>query len=174
MRFSTRIDAKAAVGMVRVVGTAHRTYVSYIDRSREYYAAQGYERPYEWARFDDVPFARLAKPLAESRIGVVTTSSVQPNQTEPCAISAQPPPQSMHTADRFWDKDATHTDDVDTFLPLTRLAELRDAGLIGSLSQRFYGVHTEYSQRLTKTRDAPQVETWCRQDDVDCVLLAPL
>ncbi len=44
----------------------HRSFVSYIDRSREYYAAQGYDRPYAWAHHDDVPFT----PLAEAALGV--------------------------------------------------------------------------------------------------------
>ncbi len=34
---------------------AYRSYVSYIDRSREYYAAQGYTQPYSWACHDDAP-----------------------------------------------------------------------------------------------------------------------
>jgi hypothetical protein len=33
--------------------------VSYIDRTREFYAAQGYERPHVWARHTDAPFALL-------------------------------------------------------------------------------------------------------------------
>ena len=45
-------------------GISHRSYVSYIDKSREYYSAQGYERPYRWARYEDVPFSPLAKPLS--------------------------------------------------------------------------------------------------------------
>ena len=43
----------------------HRSFVSYIDRTREYYAAQGYGRPYRWAHHASVPFANLEKPLAE-------------------------------------------------------------------------------------------------------------
>ena len=35
-------------------------FVSYIDRSREYYAAQGYPMPYRWAENDDAPFAQVA------------------------------------------------------------------------------------------------------------------
>lgn len=32
-----------------------RSHVSYIDTSREYYAAHGYEQPYAWATNDDRP-----------------------------------------------------------------------------------------------------------------------
>ena len=31
--------------------------VSYMERTRQYYRALGYEQDYVWARFDDVPFA---------------------------------------------------------------------------------------------------------------------
>ena len=64
--------------MVDAIGTrsdeatadpAYRVFVSYIDKSRDFYAAQGYERPYRWARNDEAPFTPLAKPLSESRIG---------------------------------------------------------------------------------------------------------
>ncbi len=53
---------------------AYRTFVSYIDRSREYYAAQGYTQPYTWAHYHEVPFAPLRKPLSECRVGLVTTA----------------------------------------------------------------------------------------------------
>ena len=54
---------------------AHRVFVSYIDRTREFYLAQGYEKPYRWACFDDAPFCPLPKPLAECRLTLVTTAS---------------------------------------------------------------------------------------------------
>ena len=47
----------------------------YMDRTRHYYRALGYTRDYIWATFDDVPFSRLAKPLFQSRIALVTTAS---------------------------------------------------------------------------------------------------
>jgi hypothetical protein len=37
-------------------GISHRSYVSYIDKSREYYGVSSYERPYRWAHFEDVLF----------------------------------------------------------------------------------------------------------------------
>jgi len=51
-------------------------YVRYIDRTREYYLAEGYKTPYKWAHFEDIPFARLEKPLDKCRIGLVTTSDI--------------------------------------------------------------------------------------------------
>ena len=56
-------------------GISHRRYVSYIDKSREYYSASGYDRPYRWAHYEDVPFSRLTKPLSRSRIGVLLSKN---------------------------------------------------------------------------------------------------
>jgi len=155
---------------------SHRTYVSYIDKSREYYAAQGYERPYRWARHADVPFARLDKPLSQCRIGVVTTADLGP-ASAPRATKLYAAPNSQGGSlftEKSWDHEATHTDDPETYLPLARLAEHVAAGHLGSLNPRFYGVPTDYSQRLTIEHDAPQVESWMREDGVDIALLVPL
>src|SRR5947207_11326240 len=54
-------------------------HVRYIDKTRAYYEAEGYGKPYEWAHFDDTPFtpfAAVGKPLSECRVGVVTTSDM--------------------------------------------------------------------------------------------------
>lgn len=53
----------------------HRSFISYIDRTRRFYKAQGYDRPYRWAHHADVPFTELVKPLGESRVAIVTTAS---------------------------------------------------------------------------------------------------
>jgi D-proline reductase (dithiol) PrdB len=160
----------------------YRSYVSYIDRSREYYAAQGYTRPYAWAYHDDVPFTPLKKPLAECRVGLVTTAgrpqaggpgfllSVRELYAEP----AEPAPTRLFTDDLFWDKEATHTDDVDSFLPVTRLAEYAAGRRIASASPRFYGVPTDYSQGRTIENAAPRILEWCREDRLDAVFLAGL
>ena len=42
---------------------SRRSYVGYIDKSREYYAAHGYAQPYQWPYHQEVPFAPLSKPL---------------------------------------------------------------------------------------------------------------
>ena len=44
--------------------------VRYMDRTRDYYRALGYDKDYAWAHFDEVPFARLAKPLREIKMMV--------------------------------------------------------------------------------------------------------
>ena len=49
--------------------------IDYIERTHEYYRAQGYEKEYHYARNEDIPFTPLKKPLAESRVTLVTTAS---------------------------------------------------------------------------------------------------
>jgi D-proline reductase (dithiol) PrdB len=161
----------------------YRSFVSYIDRSREYYSAQGYSQPYTWAHHDDAPFTPLKKPLSESRVGMVTTAGKMDAEVERegrmktrelYATVANPAPRRMFTADLFWDKVATHTDDVESFLPLNRLAEYAAGGRIKSVSPRFYGVPTDYSQGKTSLREAPKILEWCREDGVEAMLLSAL
>jgi hypothetical protein len=54
-----------------------------MDRSREYYAAQGYAQPYAWAHHQEVPFTPLRKPMSECRVGLVTTASAAPVGEDP-------------------------------------------------------------------------------------------
>ncbi|MBA4180849.1 MAG: hypothetical protein C0506_09700 [Anaerolinea sp.] len=169
--------------MTGTIQPDQRIFVSYIDKSREYYLAQGYSNPYRWAYNQDSPFALLRKPLAEARVGLITTASLLDDGIEPepfsmpkvvYAAPVEPPPASLYTGHRFWDKDATHTDDLDSFAPIHRLQEAVRSGRIGSLSPRFYGIPTEYSQRKTNQIDAPQLLQMCREDGVDAAILVAL
>jgi D-proline reductase (dithiol) PrdB len=156
---------------------AHRIFVSYIDKSREYYLARGYENPYRWAHNEDAPFTPLAKPLNQTRVAIITTAAlarVDRSVKEVYAAPTAPPPVAMYTDHRSWDKKATHTRDVESFLPIRRVAEFAKAGRIGSLSPRFYGVSTDFSQRRTIDTYAPAVLDLCRADSVDAALLVPL
>lgn len=167
-----------------MAGITHRTFVSYIDRTREYYGAQGYEKPYVWARHTEAVLAPLAKPLAQSRVALITTASpwredkpvdgVLRGGKQVWSGPTAAPPERLFTDDLSWDKEATHTRDVEAFLPIRRLRELEEQGRIGSLAARFHGVPTDYSQRRTIEQDAPQILARCREDEVDVALLVPL
>jgi D-proline reductase (dithiol) PrdB len=160
----------------------HRSHVSYIDKSREYYQASGYDQPYRWAAFDEVPFTRLDKPLTECNVAVITTTYLHHHDSAHGAPATDKEvyhhpvadrPERMFTNDLSWDKQATHTDDTESFLPLAALTTLADEGKIGSLNARFFGVPTEYSQRRTGV-DAESIAAWCEEDAVDIALLVPL
>jgi hypothetical protein len=158
---------------------AYRSFVSYIDRTREYYAAQGYTKPYTWPRYDDVPFSSLPKPLAGCRVGLVTTAGKPEAEVKTdllglglgvralYAESTEPRPTHLFTDDLGWDKETTHTEDIDSFLPLNRLFEYAACGRIGSVSP-------DYSKSRTITYYAPQLFKWCKEDAVDALLLSAL
>ncbi len=155
----------------------HRVLVSYIDKSREFYLARGHANPYRWATHEDTPFASLVKPLSESRVALVTTASPSSEESrvrDVYSTATQPAPEALYTHHLSWHKEATHTRDVESFLPIHRLEEYAAAGRIDSLSPRFYGVPTDFSQRQTVYDYAPAVLDQCRADAVDAVLLVAL
>ena len=156
--------------------TTHPRFVSYIDKSREYYQAQGYEAPYRWATEATVPFAPLPGPLKSLRLGLITTADRAPrSEGREGMLYAQPVASrgAFHT-EMFWDRDATHTDDPETILPFAAAEAAVDEGMLGSVSPRFYGVPTEYSQRRTREEDAPAILSWLQEDQVDIAFLAAL
>ncbi|GIT23582.1 MAG: hypothetical protein CM1200mP40_32640 [Gammaproteobacteria bacterium] len=152
--------------------------VPYMERTRDYYRAQGYSTDYVWAHNTDTPFAPLTKPISESRVGIVTTSMpdtvIGRTQRRIYSTLVPPIPQSMYTKDLSWHKAVTHTDDVNSYLPLKQLMVLEDEGGIGSLAPRFHSVPTEYSQRGTIENDAPEILRRLHEDEVDVAILVPL
>ncbi|MEM7339002.1 MAG: hypothetical protein AAF467_10170 [Actinomycetota bacterium] len=161
----------------------HRSYVSYIDKSREYYAAHGYKVPYQWATHGDAPFTPLPKPLSECKVGVITTAYFLPDgfvyrvPSDLPRVPAVTPREKVEQLDTqylSWAKDETHTNDTESFVPLARLAEFADAGRIGSVSDRVYCLPTQFSHRQTTKRDTPRVLEWMREDDVDLAVMVPL
>jgi hypothetical protein len=160
------------------------SHVRYIDKTREYYASEGYATPYRWAHFDDVPFTPLARPLAECRVGLVTTSEmvirgreaeldhVENDPTRPTySLPMDTPTAELYSRKASYDRYATTLDDVDAYLPLTHLRRLAEERRIAGLAPRFQIVHSQYSQRRTLTVDAPRVLAELREDRVDVAVL---
>ncbi|MEO2177911.1 MAG: hypothetical protein ABGY96_28000 [bacterium] len=163
-------------------------HVKYIDRTRDYYLSQGYAKPYEWAHFDDIPFARPAKPLSESRVTIISTSDVAIKQPEgnkggginehlvgnAYSLPTDTPIDQLFSKQEHYDKYATNLDDVNTYFPVTRLQEKVEQGRIGSMAPRCHGVYTAYSQKKTIEVDAPEILRRCREDEVDIAILTPV
>ena len=85
-----------------------------------------------------------------------------------------PAPEALHTQHLFWHKTATHTNDRETYLPINLLNTMVEEGRLGSLSPRFYGAPTKYSQRQTREETAPAILNYFQADQVDIALLVPL
>ncbi len=163
------------------------THVKYIDRTRDYYLSLGYEKPYRWAHFDETPFTPLKKPLAESRVTLVSTSEIAvrswDDQRTPLekgeaanvyAVPADTPVEQLYSQTYDYDKHATSLDDVNTYFPITRLHEAAASGRIGSVAPTLYGVYNAYSHRKTREIDAPEVLRRCRDEAVDLAVLTPV
>jgi len=166
----------------------HDVPVSYMQRTREYYQALGYGEPYRWAHHADVPFHRLAKPLASCRVAIVTTAApYRPDRGE------QGPGAPYNAAAKFYSVysgdaagnpdlrishvaiDRAHTtgEDIGSYFPLAQLRRSAAAGRVGALAPRFHGLPTHRSQRATLEVDCPDLVTRCRADGVDAVILVP-
>jgi len=158
-------------------------HVRYIDKTREYYAGEGYARPYRWAHFDDIPFTRLTRPLAGCRVGLVTSSEMavlgEPGPWDDEADAARDvyalptatPTGKLYTKKEAFDRYETTLDDVESYLPITRLREHANQGRIRDVAPRFQVVHSQYSQRKTMTVDAPEVLRQMQEDGVDVAVL---
>lgn len=161
-------------------------HVRYIDKTRDYYLSQGYDKPYQWAHFDEVPFTPLPKPLSQCRVTLVSTSeiSIRGHHAEDetqmgivggtYTIPSDLPASELYSPSRSFDQAATTLEDVDAFFPTTRLREAVERGRIGGLTARFHGVFNAYSQRRTRERDAPIVLERCREDGADVAVLVPV
>ncbi|XOV84811.1 MAG: hypothetical protein ACFHXK_06735 [bacterium] len=152
--------------------------VAYIERTHRYYQAQGFEQVYQYAHFEDTPFVRPNKPLSECRVGLITTASLthrpplSPRRV--ASTDIEPAPERLFTDDLSWDKQATHTNDLNSYCPIATLKDLNNEGFIGGLTPRLHCAPTEYSQRATREKDAPELLRRLKIDGADVVLLVPL
>ncbi len=158
--------------------SADKKPVEYMARTRQYYEAQGFDKAYAWASYDEVPFTPLPRPLSDLRLGLVTTAALYNRDgNDPRNVasgSMQDPPERLYGNDLSWDKKATHMDDRESYAPFVQLQQAVTDGLIGALSPRFYCAPTEYSQRRTTHADSATILDLCREDNVDIALLVPL
>ena len=152
--------------------------IPYMERTRKFYRAQGYEADYVWAHFSTTPFFQPTKPLQKSRVVAITTSmpdtEIGRSNRSVYSNPIKPQPKSMYTEELSWDKKATHTNDVASFLPLEQLETLATEGFIGSVSPRFHCLPTEFSQKSTGEKDAPEILARCQADKADLAILVPL
>jgi hypothetical protein len=158
--------------------------IRYIERTHAWYGALGYP-PYRYAAFEEVPFTRLAKPLTEAKVALLTTAA--PYRPE---LGDQGPGAPYNAAAKFFAVysgdagqdhdlrvshvavDQTHlSDDQNCWFPLPALRRAAARGRIGGLTARFHGVPTNRSQRHTMEVDAPEVVGRCREDGADAAVL---
>lgn len=160
----------------------------YLARIRAYYLALGYETPYRWAQFDDVPFTPLAKPISEASISIITTAApFQPDKGDQgpgaphnglakffsvysAPTDTDPDLRISHIA---YDRDHTSAADQGTYFPLRAFRALVKSGELGSVGPRFHGLPTNRSHKTTLDVDCPEIVRRCQEDGSDAAVLVP-
>jgi D-proline reductase (dithiol) PrdB len=162
--------------------------IPYMARTREYYAAIGYTTPYRWAHYVDAPFQPLHKPLAQSRVALVTTAA----PFDPTKGDQGPgakynggakfyavydgdslKPHDLRISHIAYDRVHTSAKDSGTWFPLPQLQRLVASKRIGEVAPRFFGAPTNRSHRVTIETDAPEILARCQADRVDAAVLVP-
>lgn len=167
---------------------AESSALNYIPRIIEYYQLLGYGEPYRWAEFEQVPFTRMRKPLAQAKIGIVTTAAIyQPGKGDQGPGAAhngrakfysvytestarEPDLRISHIA---YDRSHSRAEDQRSYFPLQALQKLVEQKKVGAISPRFYGFPTNRSQKTTIEIDCVDLVKRCREDEIDAAMLIP-
>lgn len=161
--------------------------IAYIARTHAWYDALGTGNRYRYAQHEEVPFARLQRPLAQARIALLTTAAPY----DP-ALGDQSVRAPYNAAAKFYapyslasaidhDLRIAHVsinrrelvDDPNCWFPLPALRRAQAAGRIGAIGARIHGVPTNRSQQHTLAVDAPDLLGRCLEDGVDAAILVP-
>jgi len=163
--------------------------IPYIERTRDYYLAQGYPKPYNWAQLAEVPFTQLSKPLGQANLAVITTAApirlglgeqgpgaplnlaaaLEETYAAPCGDVPE-----LGISHLAYDRDHASRADPRSFFALPALAEAVATGRVGSLAPRFHGVPNRYSQRAVIEDDAPEILARLQEDTTDAAVLAAI
>ena len=144
--------------------------------------------PFRRYAIDPTPCARLAKPLEESRVALVTTAGLRtpdqndfdhsdkrgdpsfreiPNTTETRLLV------ESHRSYAF-DHEAVRAD-ANLAFPLDRFRELKSRGVIGALNHRHFSfMGSIVGPRRLIDETAPQVARMLAEDRVDVAFLTPV
>ena len=162
--------------------------IPYMARTREYYTAIGYTTPYRWAHYVEAPFQSLRKPLAQSRVTIITTAApfdaAKGDQGPRAKYNGAAKVYSVYDGDTSkphdlrishiaYDRAHTSAEDSGTWFPLPQLHRLASEGRIGEVAPRFFGAPTNRSHRVTIETDAPEILAHCQANRVDAAVLVP-
>lgn len=178
---------------VRMSAMQSASYVPYIEKTHAYYRRKGHAQVYRYAHHTGAPFTPLRKPLAESRLVLVSsagfevlapgqaptpafrgTNTGEKDRVEVWSVPSDTAPERIHYVSGAHNRQDSPMNDPEAYFPLTRLRELHAEGRIGSLAADFLRMRPCYSQRKTRELDAPEILRRCEAMGVDVALLAPV
>lgn len=145
-------------------------------------------KAYPWRKIDPLPWAPLKKPLAECRLGLVTTAgfttpsqapfdeSIKGGDVSYRVIPADIDLKTLRENHRSHSFDhAGITADPNLALPITRAQELAQSGQVGSVNHRHLSfMGSIIAPGRLRTQTAPEAAKLFLEDKVDIALLAPV
>ena len=158
--------------------------VKYMDAIRQRYEKLGY-KAYRWfVAEDDPPWASLDKPIAQSRLGLLSTSGAYAlgqtayhykDDSSIREIDNTTPSADLRFSHITENYLVDPKRDPNCILPLDTLRRLRDAGTIGALAEKVFScMGGIYSQRRAREETAPALLEAFRRQQVDCALLVAM
>ena len=158
--------------------------VQYIASIKERYERLGYA-PYRWFYADEAPpFEPLRKPLARSRVGVLSTSGAYvvgqiayyyKDDTSIRAISKGTPIDQIHFSHITENYLQDPRKDPNCILPIDALREVEADGRIGELARDLFScMGGIYSQRRVREETIPELHARFQAQAVDVALLVPM
>ena len=141
---------------------------------------------------DPIPWAPVAKPLAESRVALLSTSGLSQAGDEPFDMEGERKRPTW--GDPSWRRIAADADragieanhlhidtgyverDLNVALPIDRLRELAAAGEIGSVAPTHYSTmgFQGNDTSVLVNESAPAIAAAMKSEEVDLALLAPV
>jgi D-proline reductase (dithiol) PrdB len=144
-------------------------------------------KSYPWPAFTETPWTPLTKPLAASRIGVVTTGGLyRAGHDLPFdgkapdgdwsfrGLPAAVPIQTLAISHEHFPHETARAD-MNTIFPLDRLRELEALGEIGGLTPTHYSLMGYCTQAADIALTmSPEIASRLKAEGADAVLLIPV
>ncbi len=149
--------------------------------------ADRWAKSHRFVEAEDIPWAPLMKPLREVCVAMVTTAGVHLKSQSPFnmedpdgdasfrAFSTDVDKDELTITHKYYDHSAADRD-INVVLPIDRLRELKDEGVIGGLAPTLYSFMGHIDGPHVKTlmeETAPDVGECLLRDGAEAVFLTP-
>ncbi len=158
--------------------------INYVDELNSHYGSMGFP-PYKWTVNESAPLTKLAKPLSECRVTLLTSGGISH-----CSMPGfDPDARNDHRLDEVGhdvgsgdfdinDSYYNHDDadqDINCIFPIDRLREMADTGRIGAIAPRFWSgfMGRIYDRTRLINESIPAFIRELRQDEIDILVTAP-
>jgi D-proline reductase (dithiol) PrdB len=158
--------------------------IRYVATLTEKYSALGFPS-YDWSRYDDAPFTRLDKPLAQCTVGLLTSGGVSRRNAQPFdpnarndlrvdEVARDAPSNDFQIHDSYYNHEDADRD-LNCIFPIDRLRELAASGEIGAVAPRHWSgfMGRIYKRQAVMQEKAPALVEALKLDKVDLLVAIP-